>query len=301
MTNSGKFKGCFLGLAIGDAFGAPYEGGFLERLLWKTIGKTKDGKFRYTDDTQMSMDLANSFLQKKKMDQEHLAKTFADSYRWSRGYGPSAGAILRKIRRGAKWSEVNRLKFKDGSLGNGAAMRAPIVAMCYPSNESLLKEGVVKASEITHAHPLAIEGAQLIAFVTCSALNGLSAENIGGALTSQCSSEPYRRKVAHCLSFIEGSGTVQPKDIEHKLGNGIVATESCITAIYFGLSYINQRLGTMLNHIFEVGGDADTIGSMAGAIWGAANGGDTLANEMDQVEDSKAIVQLAEQLHAAST
>lgn len=55
-------------------------------------------------------------------------------------------------------------------------MRAPIMALCYPNNDSLLKENVVKASEITHAHPLAIEG--VIAFVTCSALNGLSSETI---------------------------------------------------------------------------------------------------------------------------
>ena len=63
MINPNKYSGCFLGLAIGDAYGAPFEGGPIERLLWKAIGKTKDGKLRYTDDTQMSIDLAISFIQ----------------------------------------------------------------------------------------------------------------------------------------------------------------------------------------------------------------------------------------------
>jgi len=132
MINSNKFSGCFLGLAIGDAYGAPFEGGPIERLLWKAIGKTKNGKVRYTDDTQMSIDLASSFIQNNGINQEHLATTFAENYHWSRGYGPSAAWLLKKIKNGANWQDVNRIKFKDGSFGNGAAMRAPILAMCFP-------------------------------------------------------------------------------------------------------------------------------------------------------------------------
>ena len=56
------YSGCFYGLALGDALCAPYEGGFLERGIWKLFGKTKAGKIRYTDDTQMSLDVAHSLL-----------------------------------------------------------------------------------------------------------------------------------------------------------------------------------------------------------------------------------------------
>src|SRR6202008_4200566 len=35
-----QFQGCLLGLALGDAMGAPHEGGPVERLVWKLIGKT---------------------------------------------------------------------------------------------------------------------------------------------------------------------------------------------------------------------------------------------------------------------
>ena len=57
-----RFIGCVLGLATGDAMGAPYEGGPLERAIWRLIGKTRDGCSRWTDDTQMAIDLAESLL-----------------------------------------------------------------------------------------------------------------------------------------------------------------------------------------------------------------------------------------------
>ncbi len=41
-----KFKGCLLGLALGDALCAPFEGGVIERFLWSLIGKTKAGELR---------------------------------------------------------------------------------------------------------------------------------------------------------------------------------------------------------------------------------------------------------------
>ena len=39
MVIQDQFRGCLLGLALGDAMGAPFEGGFPERLVWKIIGK----------------------------------------------------------------------------------------------------------------------------------------------------------------------------------------------------------------------------------------------------------------------
>ncbi len=44
--------GALLASALGDAFGAPYEGGLPERLLWVLIGGRKGGR-RWADDTPM--------------------------------------------------------------------------------------------------------------------------------------------------------------------------------------------------------------------------------------------------------
>ena len=111
MISEEIYSGCFYGLALGDALCAPYEGGILERGLWKLIGKTKAGETRYTDDTQMSLDVAQSLLEQGKVDQDHLATKFASNYRWSRGYGPGAAKMLKKIRKGISWQEVNRQRY----------------------------------------------------------------------------------------------------------------------------------------------------------------------------------------------
>ena len=294
-----KYIGCFIGLAIGDAYGASYEGGPIERLLWKAIGKTKDGKLRYTDDTQMSIDLASSFLENRTIDQQHLAITFANSYQWSRGYGPSAARLLKKIKNGADWQDVNRGKFKSGSFGNGAAMRAPILAMCYPFNIDKMKTNVIKASEITHAHPLAIEGAQLIAMATVAAIQDCSTESILVDLSGVCESNIYHEKIALCREVVESKKTLELKTIKNNLGNGISAIESVVTALYFALMYREQDCFDMLSKIHKLGGDADTIGAMAGAIWGAFNGSSSFdVARIQKVENSSLIIELAEQLHS---
>ncbi len=296
MLTQDKYTGCFLGLALGDAYGAPYEGGPIERLLWQAIGRTRDGRRRYTDDTQMSIDLAISLLQQQGVDQNHLAHTFAESYRWSRGYGPSAGKLLKEIRRGVSWQTANRAKYPEGSMGNGAAMRAPIVALCFPNNDALLTDNITRTAEITHAHPLAIEGAQLIAFTVCSVLNNIPPQEIVESLINRCNLDLYKEKLAQCATLLGRDAS--SKDIVNALGNGMLATESCVTAIYFSLHYLNEPFDTLLKKIIKLGGDVDTIAAMAGAIWGAANGSSSLQTMKSTLENSEHIVDLAQRLHS---
>jgi ADP-ribosylglycohydrolase len=67
MTNKeDKLKGCMLGLAIGDAMGAPVE--FMERGTFELVTGYRDGgKFHlrageWTDDTAMALCLAQSLI-----------------------------------------------------------------------------------------------------------------------------------------------------------------------------------------------------------------------------------------------
>jgi len=100
MNYINKFRGCLIGLALGDALCAPFEGGLLERTLWKFFSKTRNGEIRFTDDTQMCKDLAESIIAYKGINQDALAEKFASSYKWSRGYGPSVAKLLKKIKQG---------------------------------------------------------------------------------------------------------------------------------------------------------------------------------------------------------
>ncbi len=297
MISLDKYSGCFLGLAIGDAQGAPFEGGPVKKLLWRVLGKTGDGKLRYTDDTQMAIDLAASYIENAGVSQDHIAARFAESYRWWRGYGPGAAVLLKKIRKGGRWQDVNRGQFKEGSYGNGAAMRAAILALFPHEDNEHLHQIVKRCSEITHAHPLAIEGAKLIAFVTDAALRDTETYSIWEALPTWCETEEYRSKIATCTRLLLSAEPFYTSFLIGKLGNGIAATESCVTAIFFALKYREYSLAVMLSHIYNLGGDTDTIGAMAGAIWGAFNGSKAIdENQIRNIENSEVILELAAQL-----
>lgn len=302
MIDRDKYRGCFTGLAVGDALGAGYEGGVLERMLWRLIGKTRNRKHRYTDDTQMSIALASSLLSNNGVHQEHLANSFAQSYRWSRGFGPGTAWILKKIKKGADWKTVHRGKFKQGSFGNGAAMRAPVLGMYFISDHDTLIRNVKLVSEITHPHPLAIEGANLIALATSAALNNNGNNEILHLLQDWCHLDEFKNLLFICFELLRREEIVDVQKLRKSLGNGFTARESTVTALFLALKYRKDSLPEMLQYAQKLGGDTDTISAMCGAIWGAFNG----LSAMDPVvvkgiEDAEKISQISDQLHTAAS
>jgi len=292
-----NYSGCFFGLAIGDALCAPYEGGILERALWRLINKTKAGEIRYTDDTQMSIDVAHSLLGQRGVKQQHLANQFANSYRWSRGYGPGAAKMLKKIKKGALWSEVNRSVFPQGSYGNGAAMRASIVTLYYFTNKEKVLDAVQKVSEITHCHPLAIEGANLIALSVFYALSNLEPKLWIDNLLNYTQLNEYQNRLNIAKNWIDTQQNITYKNVRKELGNGIAAINSCVSAIYIAIQFIDQDYLNMLKFIQQNSGDTDTIAAMAGSIWGAYNGLKPLLPLMENLESRDQIQQLSIKLY----
>jgi ADP-ribosylglycohydrolase len=267
-----RCRGAVLGLALGDALGAPHEGGPIERLLWRFLGSTSDGRRRFTDDTQMALDVADSLLRCGKVDQDDLAKTFASSYRWSRGYGPAAARVLKRIRRGHDWRRANVSVHRSGSFGNGGAMRAPIVGVFFHAQPELIATAARQTAEVTHAHPLAMDGAAMIAVATSAALAGADARTFLERARQVTTQPEYAQRFALAAEWLATNATVSPRDVRAQLGMGITALASCVTALYLAGRFREQPFERMLAFAAEAGGDVDTVSAMAGALWGAANG-----------------------------
>jgi ADP-ribosylglycohydrolase len=296
------FLGCLLGLALGDALGAPREGGPIERLLWRAIGKTRDGKMRWTDDTQMSLDLAESLIASGSFDADDVALRFAGSYLWSRGYGPGAAKLLKRIRRGTPWQDANRSIFRDGSFGNGGAMRAPVVGLFYASNEDALLAAARDSARITHAHPLGLEGAVLMASAVAAASHQADPQAIFTRAAAHCRERPFLDRLAIARAWLSSAESHEPAEVTRCLGNGIAATDSCVTALFLGVRFCARPFADMLGFVAKCGGDVDTIGAMAGAIWGAANGAHGLpAQSLDALEQRPRIEATAKALFERST
>ncbi len=278
--------------------GAAFEGGLPERLLWKLIGSTRSGKKRYTDDTRMSLDVAESICRIRRVDQDDLAQTFAANYKWSRGYGPGTVRMLKKIKKGAKWQDVNRLKHQEGSYGNGAAMRSPIAALAFYDDNDRIARAVQKISEITHVHPLSLEGAALIALATSYALSRIPMNTLLLQVRRQSRLPEFQIRLDQAQQWISTAKNVTPAAVVQELGNGMAAVDSCVTALYISVRHLDMPFSSMIEFIRRCSGDTDTIGAMAGAIWGAYNGMKGLpAEALDQLESAAEIKRLALRLH----
>jgi len=297
MFNLDTCQGSFMGLALGDALGASHEGGAIERLLWGIIGKTKDRKIRWTDDTGMSIDVAISLIENMGVVQDSLARQFADSYKRSRGYGPGTAKMLKKIKKGEKWQEVNQ-SFPGGSYGNGAAMRAPVIAMYFHDDQEKMMAALKDSSVITHAHPLAVEGARIIAAAVSGAFVSCDPSVILSRAEGECRSQEYINKLNIAKGLLEEGEDKSPPYIAAKLGNGIAAIESCMTSVYIALRFLDEEFMDMIDFINKCKGDTDTIASMAGAIWGACNGIRRLdPRQYENLEFAEGILDLAKVLY----
>ncbi|HES57938.1 MAG TPA: hypothetical protein ENO21_00745, partial [Firmicutes bacterium] len=250
-----RCKGAILGLALGDAFGAPYEGGMLERALWRLIGRT-GGRMRWTDDTQMSIDLAESLIANGGVNQDDLARRFAASYRWSRGYGPGTTKVLRTISRGRDWVSASMRVYPGGSYGNGGAMRAPVAGL-YFRNEDLpqIAGAAHRQSEVTHAHPLALDGAALISMATAMFCNGTEPLPLMERLVDYSSCSEMREKLVKARRWLESGNTMPVAEVAAELGNGTAAAESVVTAVYIALAHHQSKFEALLAYAIKLGGD----------------------------------------------
>lgn len=298
VASEDRFVGCLLSLALGDAAGAPFEGGPVERLLWRLIGRTRAGERRWTDDTQMSLDVAESLIANGTVQPDDLAERFARSYRWSRGYGPSAAKILKRISRGVPWNDANRSVHPEGSFGNGGAMRAPVVGLFYASTPDLV-DAVHASARVTHAHPLALEGAALVGAAVAKATTTRDAEAILDT-AALCERKEFTGRLEVTREWITQGAAPGPKEAARRLGRGIAAAESCVTALYTGLRFLEEPFPALLGFVADMGGDVDTIGAMAGAVWGACNGAARLpGNALCSLEQRVRLEETARALHHA--
>ncbi len=243
----------------------------------------------YTDDTEMAIGVAESLIQAQGLDPRHMASRFVANFNPYRGYGTGTISVIEHIRRGTAWQEANRLVFPEGSFGNGAAMRAAPIGLFFAGDMERLKKATMEASAITHVHPLAQEGALLIAAATACAVNELGTEETLAQLESLVTLPPYKEKLDVIRGFLDNSPA--QTEVIHALGTGVAAHESAPTAIYISLKYGHDYLSA-ISYCVALGGDTDTIAAMAGAVTGARLGigslpGDVLARleDRDRIED----------------
>jgi len=295
-----KFLGCLIGTAIGDALGARREGREMSRSEDIISLAAKLEQLIYSDDTHMTIGIAESLVESKGFNGEHMAQTFIKNYEaepW-RGYGPGPPRIFWMIKSGVAWYIAANRLYRGGSFGNGSAMRVAPVGLLYSRNLEKLREIAYQSSSITHSHELGKEGAALQACAVALALNTPSDEDIDreaflSGLQNFIQDQLYKEKVAQIRELLDEQDKAKVVAV---LGNGIEAPRSVPTAIYCFLRQPQSYKDTVI-YAISLGGDTDTIAAMAGAISGAYLGIEAIPSEWRaKLENREYIEALAEKL-----
>ncbi|MDE2511172.1 MAG: ADP-ribosylglycohydrolase family protein [Elusimicrobia bacterium] len=295
MNAEERGAGVLLGLALGDALGAPHEGGPLERALWALLSLPHGRVLRWTDDTQMAVAAAESLIAAGGVDTDDLARRWAADARYLRGYGPGTWKWIRRVRSGEDWRSAARSVFPDGSFGNGGAMRAAPFGVFYHERPDSLASMTAEATAVTHAHPLGVEGGVLLASATAAAMRGdFAPREFLLGLKERVRRDEFRSRLDWAAAAFSAPRT--PREVRRALGNGVAAHESAVTALY-AFARHHDDFEAMMSLVISIGGDADTIGAMAGAVFGARNGAGALpADRLERLEERERIERLGREL-----
>lgn len=150
------------GLSTGDGFGELFFSRHLDKLEHREL---PPGPWRWTDDTQMALSIVEVLREYERIEQDALARSFAQRYVDAphRGYGGGAHRLLGALARGGEWREIAPGLFPGGSYGNGAAMRAAPIGGFFAGDPQQAAEHAARSAEITHAHPEGQAGAMAVA------------------------------------------------------------------------------------------------------------------------------------------
>lgn len=319
-----KYIATLIGCAIGDALGMSVEC-FSKEQIKKSVGKvtgfieplsylTKDlKKGEYTDDTILTLAIAESIAEKKCLDFNHIIKKQIDAYeecklpdgRTKGGFGGSTIKAFEKIKSGISPLESG----VEPGLGNGVCMKiSPIGIYMDTDQESNYKilETIRLIGESTHKDERAIATGIAQADAIFNLLqNNLTKEEFIDYLI--CSSEtyeqPFNKKflpekgtLLDRLKWVqENKNTTEEKAYE-KLGNACPAIESYPFTIFMFQKYWNKPLEGLIETV-NWGGDCDTTGAMYGALAGAKNGMIFPEKWLSSLQNRRRLEQVAEKIY----
>ncbi len=292
----GKFKGCLLGAAIGDALGMPNES------TAPNLNKMKYGYRRpykghpndilnagqYTDDTQLML-LVGTLLADGRYNEERYATALRDLC--ARGAlrfpdGSVTSACERTVKENVPQKGVK-------STTSGCLPVSIPFALAFPDmNEGC--ERAVRACNVTHSHPAAHAAVSTFVTLLYHALNE-SPNPIERALDkAQAEDEALGAKLRNAL-ILEKDG-METETALLKIGNDVSVFQTLPIAFFLINRYHHPP--DLLTVAANTGGNTDTICLLCGAYIGAVKGiGALPADLLEGLEDRQRIELLAQRLH----
>lgn len=293
-----KFYGSIIGLAVGDALGAPIE--FLARDQYVPITKMRSGgpfdlkSGQWTDDTSLALCMGISLIEQKKFDAEDIIKRF---HQWFRsGYMSATGhcfdignttksALLRYEEIGELYSGS-----PDDPATNGSLMRLAPVPLFFHQNLELALKFSAMSSKITHAPIECMDATRALAFLIIKALKA--------------------KTVAEVLHYQKGDLELCPAIENIMLGSYRLKTRAEISAAGLATTCLEAALwsfyqtdnfndGVLL--AVNLGEDSDTTGAVFGQIAGAFYGINSIREDfINDLWNKEILMTMASNLYKSS-
>ena len=275
--NLDRYRGSILGLAVGDALGAPVE--FKRPGSFKPVTTmTSGGAFglrpgEWTDDTSLALCLAESLVETNGFD---LIDQLERYVRWYRdGHLSSTGECF-DIGNTTKMALNHYEETKEpysgptglATAGNGSIMRLAPVPLAYAKDFATAVERSGESSKTTHGALEAVD--------SCRYLGGLIAASATGVDKTEFLSKRYSQKPGYwtenplCQNVDAiANGSFKEKSPPEIKGSGYVI--DCLEAALWAF-YKTESFGDGCLLAVNLGDDADTTGAVYGQLAGAYYG-----------------------------
>lgn len=273
-------NGCLVGTAVGDAIGLPREG-LSRRRAERLCGgrplrhRMIAGRGLCSDDTEQTVMVAQSLVAGGG-ELEAFRRDFARRLRWWLLRVP-AGVGLGTLRACLKlWCGVSPERSGVRSAGNGPAMRSALLGLVTTSEEKLA--ALVRASSrITHTDPRAEQSAHIVAAIAQKivATGGrrLNEDEVSGRILPIAGDAELRRNIV--LAFEAAKQGTESDVLAERLGlgNGVTGfvVHTVPVAVHCWFAHQGNYRDTVESAVC-LGGDADTVGAIAGALGGTQVG-----------------------------
>ena len=268
-------RGALYGVAVADALGATLE--FMSAAeIARRYGTLRDivgGGWlalrpgQVTDDTEMTLAVAEGIAEQPDAPVEAVGRRFIE---WldtqPRDVGRTCAVALNYARRRG-WADAARFAHDDlggRSAGNGSLMRSAYPGLRYADRAQALRVAV-ELSRMTHYDPLASEACELYtAAIWDMARGGVPARQ---ALKAAFGGTRYQAALA-------GQARLAPTGF-------VVDTLNCALDAVARTSSLEDAIVRAVN----LGGDADTVGAVAGGLAGAMYGYDSIPTRWREALD----------------
>lgn len=286
--------GAFIGLAIGDALGAPIQ--FQRRDTYQHVsGYTAGGAYSldpgyWTDDASMALCLAETLLEKQSYDPTDFGNRLV---RWvDEGYNSSlpkcfdiGQTTLRAIGNFRRHGHETCGITGERAGGNGSIMRLAPVPVYFQDSPDMAEEVSARQGALTHNHEVPNDGCRMLCMILIEGINTGHKDKALSAVNELHVAE----KIGHVR---DQTYKGKERDVIKSDGYVVSTLEAAMWAVWKTDNFRDALLLAV-----NLGDDADTVGAVAGQIAGSIYGIDRIPPDwISELAEGPRILELGEQL-----